>query len=152
MAQEKTKKKKPSHPQNRGLLSSHPPTQDNGVEVTLKDTGSLFCTHHSMFGAFRPSLVAQGGLLWKNPFRMSATRKANVRKRLRQVDEVIATVAESGVECKALKEALALPKESEMHPRDKYTIFSRTAPGHRKSLHKLPKFTKKTARTSPAGF
>ncbi|CAO3629614.1 unnamed protein product [Cunninghamella echinulata] len=50
-----------------------------------------------MFGAFRPSLVAQGGLLWKNPFRMSAT--------------LIAAVKASGVQCKALDEALVLPKE-----------------------------------------
>ncbi|KAG2227309.1 hypothetical protein INT45_004264 [Circinella minor] len=105
-----------------------------------------------MFGAFRQSLVAQGGLLWKNPFRMSGTRKANVRKRLKAVDEVIATVAESGVRCKALDKALALPKESEMQARDKYTVFSRYARGHRKSLHKVPKFTKKTDRTSPPGF
>ncbi|KAG0774301.1 hypothetical protein G6F22_014172 [Rhizopus arrhizus] len=83
---------------------------------------------------------------------MSATRKANVRKRLKAVDEVISVVAESGVQCKALTEALALPKESEMLPRDKYTVFSRTANGYRKSLHKVPKFTKKTNRTSPPGF
>ncbi|CAO3630969.1 unnamed protein product [Cunninghamella blakesleeana] len=105
-----------------------------------------------MFGAFRPSLVAQGGLLWKNPFRMSATRKANVRKRLREVDQVIAAVKESGVQCKALHEALALPKETEMHARDKYTVFSRYGLHHRKSFHKVPKFTKKTQRTSPPGF
>ncbi|KAI8642772.1 mitochondrial ribosomal protein L31-domain-containing protein [Parasitella parasitica] len=105
-----------------------------------------------MFGAFRPSLVAQGGLLWKNPFRMSATRKANVRKRLKAVDDVIAAVAESGIKCKALDEALALPKESEMLARDKYTVFSRNAKGYRKSIHKVPKFTKSTNRTSPTGF
>ncbi|ORY91265.1 mitochondrial ribosomal protein L31-domain-containing protein [Syncephalastrum racemosum] len=105
-----------------------------------------------MFGAFRPTLVAQGGLLWKNPFRMSATRKANVRKRLREVDQVIATLADSGVQCKALDQAKALPKEAEMHPRDKYTVFSGTSRGLRKSLHKVPKFTKKTQRTSPEGF
>ncbi|ORX51635.1 hypothetical protein DM01DRAFT_1408587 [Hesseltinella vesiculosa] len=105
-----------------------------------------------MFGPFRPSFVAQGGLLWKNPFRMSATRKANVRKRLRQVDDVIATIQASGVRCKALDQAAALPKESEMLPRDKYTVFSRYGLHHRKSLHKVPKFTKKTQRTSPPGF
>jgi hypothetical protein len=88
----------------------------------------------------------------KNPFRMSATRKANVRKRLRAVDNVIAAVAESGVKCKALDEALALPKESEMLARDKYTVFSRSAAGYRKSVHKVPKFTKLTNRTSPPGF
>ncbi|KAI8876415.1 mitochondrial ribosomal protein L31 [Backusella circina FSU 941] len=105
-----------------------------------------------MFGAFRQSFVAQGGLLWKNPFRMSATRKANVRKRLRAVDDVIATIEQSGVKCKALDEALALPKESEMQAREKYTVFSRSAKGYRKSIHKVPKFTKLTNRTSPAGF
>ncbi|KAI8089230.1 mitochondrial ribosomal protein L31-domain-containing protein [Halteromyces radiatus] len=105
-----------------------------------------------MFGAFRPSFVAQSGLLWKNPFRMSATRKANVRKRLREVDQVIATVEASGVRCKALDEALQLPKEIDMHARDKYTVFSRYGLHHRKSLHKVPKFTKKTQRTSPPGF
>lgn len=83
---------------------------------------------------------------------MSATRKANVRKRLKAVDEVIRVVAESGVKCKALDEALALPTESQMTPRDKYTVFSRSAPGHRKSVHKVPKFTKLTIRTSPKGF
>ncbi|KAI8068697.1 mitochondrial ribosomal protein L31-domain-containing protein [Gongronella butleri] len=105
-----------------------------------------------MFGPFRASFVAQGGLLWKNPFRMSATRKANVRKRLRQVDDVIATVQASGVQCKALDNAAALPKEAEMLPRDKYTVFSRNGLHHRKSFHKVPKFTKKTQRTSPPGF
>ncbi|KAI8992591.1 mitochondrial ribosomal protein L31-domain-containing protein [Pilobolus umbonatus] len=105
-----------------------------------------------MFGAFKPTFVAHGGLLWKNPFRMSTTRKANVRKRLKEVDAVIATIAESGVKCKALDNALALPKEAEMHARDKYTVFSRTANGYRKSVHKVPKFTKLTNRTSPTGF
>jgi hypothetical protein len=83
---------------------------------------------------------------------MSATRKANVRKRLRAVDDVIATIEQSGVKCKALDEALALPKESEMHAREKYTVFSRSAKGYRKSIHKVPKFTKLTNRTSPTGF
>jgi hypothetical protein len=83
---------------------------------------------------------------------MSATRKANVRKRLRAVDDVIATIEQSGVKCKALDEALALPKESEMQAREKYTVFSRSAKGYRKSIHKVPKFTKLTNRTSPTGF
>ncbi|KAG2172627.1 hypothetical protein INT44_002642 [Umbelopsis vinacea] len=105
-----------------------------------------------MFGAFRSTFVAQSGLLWKNPFRMSATRKANVRKRLKAVDDVIATVSASGVECKALDQAMQLPRECEMLARDKYSVFSRHSKGHRKSLHKVPKFTKKTIRTSPPGF
>ncbi|RUP44460.1 mitochondrial ribosomal protein L31-domain-containing protein [Jimgerdemannia flammicorona] len=105
-----------------------------------------------MFGTFRSTLVAQSGLLWKSPFRLSTTRKANIRKRLKAVDEVIRVVADSGVQCKALDEAQTLPTESEMSPRDKYTVFSRHAVGYRKSMHKVPKFTKKTIRTSPEGF
>ncbi|KAI9593820.1 mitochondrial ribosomal protein L31-domain-containing protein [Syncephalis fuscata] len=106
-----------------------------------------------MFGAFRGSLVASSGLLWKSPFRMSQTRKANVRKRLRAVDEVIRVLSETGVECKALEQAKGLPKEHEMTARDKYSVFSRTSSGYRKSVHKVPKFTKTTIpRTTPKGF
>lgn len=70
-----------------------------------------------MFGAFRPSATALGGLLWKSPYRLSPTRKANLRKRLQRVDSVIAAVAESGVQTKSLVKCLSLPKESEMAPR-----------------------------------
>lgn len=77
-------------------------------------------TLQTMFGAFRPSSVSLGGLLWKSPYRLSPTRKANLRKRLRRVDDVIAAVAESGVELKSLNKALALPKENEMKPRGGY--------------------------------
>jgi hypothetical protein len=71
-------------------------------------------TYTTMFGALRPSSVLNGGLLWKVPYRLSNTRKANLRQRLKRVDSVIAAVAESGVECRALTRALELPKESEM--------------------------------------
>jgi hypothetical protein len=70
-----------------------------------------------MFGAFRPTSTALGGLLWKSPYRLSPTRKANLRKRLQRVDSVIAAVAESGMQTKSLVRCLAMPKESEMAPR-----------------------------------
>lgn len=105
-----------------------------------------------MLGAFRASPICSGGLLWKVPYRLSATRKANLRQRLKQVDSVIAAVAESGVKCRSLETAMALPKESEMLPRgglgkdtltaDKYTTFDRNARGYRKGVHKVPKWTK----------
>ena len=56
-------------------------------------------------------------IIRKSPFRLSPTRKANLRKRLRRVDDVIAAVAESGVETRSLSRALALPKEHEMEAR-----------------------------------
>jgi hypothetical protein len=40
-----------------------------------------------------------------------------LRKRLRRVDDVIAAVAESGVETRSLSRAIALPKEHEMEAR-----------------------------------
>jgi hypothetical protein len=66
---------------------------------------------------------------------------------------VIQVLSETGVTCKALELAKQLPKESEMSPRDKYTVFSRTGRGYRKGAHKVPKFTKvPLPRTSPPGF
>ena len=38
--------------------------------------------------------------------------------------------------------ALELPKEHEMPAKDKYTIFSKTAKGYRKGIHKVPKWTR----------
>ena len=127
-----------------------------------------------MFGAFRPTLAVSVGLLWsvyahffasilrfphrKVPWRLSATRKANVRDRLKKVDAVIEAVRASGVQCEALvcphsrsttcdlrlvqTNALALPKEHEMDPKDKYTVFSRHHRGYRKGIHKVPKWTR----------
>lgn len=75
-----------------------------------------------------------------------------VRQRLRDVDGVIETVRSSGVQCEALERDLQLPKENEMHPRDKYTVFSRSGVNFRKSAHKVPKWTRKTLRVNPRGF
>ncbi|KIP04764.1 hypothetical protein PHLGIDRAFT_25440 [Phlebiopsis gigantea 11061_1 CR5-6] len=105
-----------------------------------------------MFGAFRPTAVSLGGLLWKIPWRLSTTRKANVRKRLRAVDSVIEAVRASGVECGSLNKALELPKEHEMPPKDKYTTYSPYGRGYRKGIHKVPKWTRRTLRTNPKGF
>ena len=38
--------------------------------------------------------------------------------------------------------ALEMPTESEMPPKDKYTVFNRTSRGYRKGIHKVPKFTR----------
>ncbi|KAG8989119.1 hypothetical protein FRB94_002004 [Tulasnella sp. JGI-2019a] len=105
-----------------------------------------------MFGAFRPSSVNLVGLLWKTPWRLSAPRKARQRLRLKGVDQVIETVRQSGVQCAALTEALALPKQHEMPAKDKYTVFSRKSKGYRKGIHKVPKWTRLTLRENPLGF
>ncbi|KAH9951388.1 mitochondrial ribosomal protein L31 [Amylocystis lapponica] len=105
-----------------------------------------------MFGAFRPTHVNLVGLLWKTPWKLSRTRKANARTRLKRVDSVIEAVRESGVQCAALTKALELPKEHEMPARDKYTVFAKRAIGYRKGIHKVPKWTRLTLRTNPKGF
>ncbi|KAF5331159.1 hypothetical protein D9619_005970 [Psilocybe cf. subviscida] len=105
-----------------------------------------------MFGAFRATNVNLGGLLWKTPWKLSVTRKANARARLKKVDAVIEAVRASGVKTASLAACLELPKEHEMHPRDKYTVFSPHAKGYRKGIHKVPKWTRLTLRTNPKGF
>jgi len=105
-----------------------------------------------MFGAFRPTSVSLGGLLWKTPWKLSVTRKANARARLKKVDAVIEAVRASGVECASLARALELPKEHEMPAKDKYTVFSPNSKGYRKGIHKVPKWTRLTLRTNPKGF
>ena len=74
-----------------------------------------------VFYGTSPVVKAVEGLtIRKSPFRLSPTRKANLRKRLRRVDDVIAAVAESGVETRSLSRAVALPKEHEMEARGQH--------------------------------
>ncbi|KAJ1994667.1 hypothetical protein H4R33_000184 [Dimargaris cristalligena] len=106
-----------------------------------------------MFGAFRTSFTALSGRAWHIPARLSPTRKANVRKRLRAADEVIDVLSQTGVTCKVLERFKAMPKESEMLSRDKYTVFSRKHTHYRKGIHRVPKFTRVALpRTTPEGF
>lgn len=44
------------------------------------------------------------------------------------------------------------PKESEMAPRDKYTVFNKHARGYRKGVHFVPKWTKLSLRENPENF
>ena len=113
-----------------------------------------------MFGPFRQSLTMMGGLLWKKPWKMSAPQKTRLRKRMKTVDENIAVLFESlklpGQESTGYRKIdylyHELPKEKDMTPRDKYTTFSRTAKGYRKSLHLVPKWTRRSFRENPKFF
>ncbi|KAI0237008.1 hypothetical protein L0F63_000818 [Massospora cicadina] len=102
-----------------------------------------------MFGAFRASSICLSGLINPSLFfgskilwRLSATRKENVRRRLKLVDSVVEALVASGLTCRRLEEFKKLPKEHEMTPREKYTVFCKSAKGHRKPIHKVPKSTK----------
>ncbi|KAF9101975.1 hypothetical protein BGX27_011241 [Mortierella sp. AM989] len=121
-----------------------------------------------MFGAFRASSISQGGLLWygtmsqdmqkllvkaRMKMDLSPTQKANIRKRLKAADDVVMKIQESGIQCNALTKLQAEPTQAQMPAKDKYTVFSRSFKGYRKSVHKVPHFTKVAIpRTAPAGF
>ncbi|CAK7215674.1 hypothetical protein SCUCBS95973_002557 [Sporothrix curviconia] len=108
-------------------------------------------------GPFRATSALSGGLLWKNPWRLSPFQKYRQRKRLQAVDSVISTLeaslAKQGVTIAALQRwREEMPQEEEMLARDKYTIFDRKVKRYRKSIHKLPKWTRVSQRINPPGY
>ncbi|KAF2672680.1 mitochondrial ribosomal protein L31 [Microthyrium microscopicum] len=110
-----------------------------------------------MFGLFKPTSPLLGGLLWKNPWRISSNRKLRQRARLRRVDKIVAIVdralARVGHDMKSLDRWKAeMPTEAEMLPRDKYTMFDKKEKTYRKGVHKLPKWTRVSQRLNPPGF
>lgn len=110
-----------------------------------------------MLGPFKQTNTLFGGLLWKIPWRLSKFQKARQRKRLRAVDNVVAVVdkalAKQGASVKALEIwKKQMPIEQEMLPKDKYTIFDRKEKKYRKSLRKLPKWTRVSQRINPPGY
>ncbi|KAI1927060.1 hypothetical protein LOZ66_004357 [Ophidiomyces ophidiicola] len=90
---------------------------------------------------FKPTSPVMGGLLWKIPWRLSSMQKARQRKRLRAVDNVVDTVAAAlqrngGMTTKAVERwHKEMPREEEMLPKDKYTIFDRKEKKYRKGIH-----------------
>ncbi|MCJ1427570.1 hypothetical protein MMC29_005473 [Sticta canariensis] len=92
---------------------------------------------------------------------MSSPQKARQRKRLRMVDNVVATVeaalqrspSNTAKTTKSIERWRAeMPLESEMRPKDKYTMFDRKEKTYRKGVHKLPKWTRVSQRLNPPGF
>ena len=79
--------------------------------------------------------------LRKIPWRLSAPQKRRQRKRLRLVDNVIATV-DTALKKQGIEETKNLtrwkkemPTEAEMRPKDKYTMFDRKEKWYRKGIH-----------------
>lgn len=113
-----------------------------------------------MFGAFKSSLVASGGYLWKKAPRLSPPQKCRLRARMKLVDHNINILYSSlkirGSNSTGYKKIdhlkFAVPKHSKMLPRDKYTTFDKKAKGYRKSVHLVPKWTKKSFRENPEHF
>jgi hypothetical protein len=78
----------------------------------------------------------------KRPWRLSPMQKARQRKRLRLVDRVVDTVnaalQKNGMASKAIDRWYAeMPREEEMLPKDKYTIFDRKEKTYRKGIHSM---------------
>ncbi|KAL9011146.1 MAG: hypothetical protein Q9173_003987 [Seirophora scorigena] len=93
-----------------------------------------------MFGPFKSTSPLSSGLLWKIPWRLSSMQKARQRKRLRAVDNVVACVdtalKKQGSSMKEIERWKAeMPREEEMRPKDKYTIFDRKEKRYRKGIH-----------------
>ncbi|KAI9043856.1 mitochondrial 54S ribosomal protein mL60 [Aspergillus affinis] len=106
---------------------------------------------------FKPSSPLFSGLLWKIPWRISTPQKARQRKRLRSVDRVVDTVSaalqRNGETTKMVERWYKeMPREEEMLPKDKYTIFDKKEKKYRKGIHKLPKWTRVSQRVNPPGF
>lgn len=110
------------------------------------------------FGAFRPTAPRLGGLLWKIPATLSRHQKRRQRRRLRAVDGVVDVLS---VALKKKGERLEklerwrrdMPREEEMMPRDKYSMFDRKVPRtFRKGVHRLPKWTRMSQRVNPPGY
>ncbi|KAL2219627.1 mitochondrial 54S ribosomal protein YmL31 [Thermoascus aurantiacus ATCC 26904] len=107
---------------------------------------------------FKPTSPLLGGLLWKIPWRLSRHQKARQRKRLRHVDKIVDTVSaaleRNGISSiKSIKRWYSeMPREEEMLPKDKYTIFDKKERTYRKSIRKLPKWTRVSQRVNPPGF
>lgn len=76
----------------------------------------------------------------KIPWRLSQPQKARQRKRLRGVDRVVDTVSaaleRNGYTTKAVERWYReMPREEEMLPKDKYTLFDKKEKKYRKGIH-----------------
>ena len=131
-----------------------------------------------MFGPFKATNALFGGLLWKVPWRMSSHQKQRVRDRLRDVDGVVKQINlglhvqrcetkdiqyDEAINARKmfkprvkslrlLNKPSIFPREFQMSPKDKYSVFDKKARGYRKGVHKVPKWTKLSLRTNPRYF
>ena len=76
----------------------------------------------------------------KIPWRISQPQKARQRKRLRSVDRVVDTIsaalARNGQKARSVDRWYReMPREEEMLPKDKYTLFDKKEKTYRKGIH-----------------
>lgn len=95
-----------------------------------------------MFGAFTASFTCLSGLVKKKRFRLTKMQKYRQTKRLKQIDELVHVLTESGVKLKALDMARLAPKVEEMSAFDKYWVSAKRFRDGFKPIHWVPKWTK----------
>ncbi len=95
-----------------------------------------------MFGAFKSTFTALGGLVDKRRFRLTKMQKYRQTKRLKQVDEVVDILVESGVKLRQLDQARLVPKVHELTPFQKYYVPSKRYKLGFKPIHWVPKWTR----------
>lgn len=110
-----------------------------------------------MLGAFRSTFVTMSGLLWKKPWRLSPPQKRRQRSRMQMVDSNIEALYQglvgNNMKSKKVFDLMEnFPKEKDMLPKDKYTVFNKHARGYRKGVHFVPKWTKLSMRNNPENF
>jgi hypothetical protein len=94
-----------------------------------------------LLGGICETARSYGGLVWKMPYKLSETRKANVRKRLSMVETNINELKKSGIYVKVLDRLLLEPRYSMLKPRDRYTYWAKNIQG-RKPVQFHSKYTK----------
>lgn len=93
----------------------------------------------------RSSLNTDHSFLSQNrkiPWRISQPQKARQRKRLRSVDNVVDTIsaalARNGLKARSVDRWYReMPREEEMLPKDKYTLFDKKEKTYRKGIHSM---------------
>ncbi|KAI5951452.1 hypothetical protein KGF54_004526 [Candida jiufengensis] len=112
-----------------------------------------------------PSLVRTGGYVWKFTPHITSTQRANLKKRMLQVDENIQQIYQGLIKTNKIETQgkktgyekidhlkFEFPKFNQMSSRDKYTTFSRHSRDYRKPIHRVPKWTKLSFRENPKHF
>jgi Mitochondrial ribosomal protein L31 len=95
---------------------------------------------------FTGTCTALGGLCRKMPFRLSKTRKAGVRERLRQVETNVQELQKAELPIASLERLKLVPMYAHLSPLERYTYWS-TRTRDRRPIQFLPKFTRIDAPT-----
>ncbi|KAJ3056652.1 hypothetical protein HK097_005328 [Rhizophlyctis rosea] len=95
-----------------------------------------------MFGAFRPTFAARGGLVDTRKFYLTTGQKLRLHQRLARIDDIVDVLVESGAKCRALEAARRMPKLHELSDLELYWVHSKRYKNRIKPISWVPKWTK----------